>query len=181
MKSQLALPDQLYMEIPSYGMTGTLEGASNEQMQTLEVLIRNVGLDFTERFYWHFGDAIGADAQCFGYIITRFPFSVITVAHPGLNITNARAFCRANEIREPIKDVTRDERIVYCAHNGVFGLPRTFNEILRSGTWTTIRRTGKLGRPCWLIKPDGEFDHYPQGYNTVLRRDMIDKDDEGYF
>jgi hypothetical protein len=175
----LAMPEHLYAEIPSYSMTGTLEGASQEQLDTLITLL-SIRVEFEDEFYWHFGDAVGADEQAFNLVTGQYPFTATTVAHPGLNLKgNQRAFCKATIIREPMENLARNARIAYCAHLGLFALPRTTSEVLRSGTWATVRTAGKLKRPTFIIKPDGSFDKYPEGYITVLRRDTLDRDEIG--
>jgi hypothetical protein len=172
------LPQHLFMNIPSYGQTGTLKGATHEQIATMLGIMSDEGLAFEDEFFWHFGDAVGADQQAFDVVTSEYPFQAVTVAHPGLNLKgNQRAFCKASQVREPMENLARNARIVYSAHNGLFSLPRTIHEILHSGTWMTTRVSGKLQRPCWVIKPDGRFDFYEKGYNTVLRRDLLDRDD----
>jgi hypothetical protein len=176
----LAMPEQLYAEIPSYGMTGTLEGATQAQLKAMLNVMSDMGLPFEDSFYWHFGDAIGADEDAFIAVSNEYPFQVITVAHPGLNLKGKqRAFCKATVIREPMENLARNARIAYCAHLGLFALPRTQSEILRSGTWATIRTAGKLKRPTFIITPDGKVGEYPEGYVTVLRRDLIEHDEIG--
>lgn len=172
-------PESLFMEIPSYGMTGTLEGATDPQLQTLLTLVTNEVV-FLDEFYWHFGDAVGADKQAFDLITQEFPFSAITVAHPGLN-EEKRAFCKAHQIRDPMENLGRNARIAYSSHQGLFGLSRTHHEVLRSGTWQCIRTAGvgKLGRPTYIIAPDGGYHFYEKGYLTELRRDTVDRDEVG--
>jgi hypothetical protein len=173
--------DKLYDSIPAFGMTGTTEGATQEQMTTLAWLATNeAGLDFMERFYWHFGDAIGADKQCFDWVTTTYPFQAITIAHPGIRIgagNEKRAFCKAYEIRQPMLTLGRNAVIAYGSYQGLFVLPRTFHEVMRSGTWTTARRTHNFKRPCWIIRPDGSYLYYPEGYMTELNRQAATKDD----
>ena len=54
----------------------------------------------------------------------------------------------------------------------------TPNEILRSGTWATIRHAQKLGRRVITIMPNGIFnDSDPEGKATVLKakEDLIQR------
>ena len=180
-RKQLALPNDLYTSIPSYGMTGTAKegGATQEQLVTLERLGLEIGLDFLDGFYWHFGDAVGADEQAFYWVSNTYPFNAITVAHPGVKIgigEYKRAHCKASEIREPMEMISRNVRIAYLSHSGLFALPHEYNEILRSDMWSTVRAAGNLHRPTWIIKPNGLYEFHETGYQTVLRRETLADD-----
>jgi hypothetical protein len=172
------MPESLFMEIPSYSMTGTLKGATAEQLATLIILMKHQGIDYLEEFFWHFGDAVGADTQAFFVVSEAFPFTCTSVAHPG-DDSSQRGFCPATIIREPMKNLSRNRRIAYSGHQGLFALPKTAHEVLRSGTWTTVRNAGvgKLGRPTWIIAPDGTWKFYEKGYQTVLVKGILDRDE----
>lgn len=173
-------PEGLFMGIPSYSMTGTHKGkgATNQQLETLLALLKEQWVDTLAEFLWHFGDAVGADTQAFHAVTEEYPFTCTSVAHPG-NDNSQRGFCPATIIQKPMDNLARNRRIAYAGHKGLFALPRTFHETLRSGTWTTVRNAGvgRLGRPTWIIAPDGTFTLYEKGYQTVLVRGSLTQDE----
>lgn len=173
MDKSIALPETLFADALSYAMTGTQEGATNAQMLTLAELMMGEGLSTVDMFYWHFGDCIGADQQAFDMVSDVFMFIAYTVAHP-TNVEGKRAFCQATEIREPMESLGRNARMAYLGHNGLFALPRTHYEILKSGTWATVRTAAKLKRPIWIIYPDGSF---TTEFESALNRQVVDRDD----
>lgn len=167
------LPLDLFASIPSYGFTGSSkEPPTPMAMGTLASLMINEGLMSVDGFYWHFGDCVLSDVIAFEWVTEFFLMIVRTVAHPG-HIEAMRAHCKADQIREPMKTIARNARIAYLAHNGLFAMPRNYTEVLHSGTWATIRVAGKLKRRTWIIKPDGSYDYYEAGYQTVLTREAL--------
>ena len=87
----------------------------------------------------------------------EYPFFVTTYAHPcvqGMK-TGRRAYCKANVIRPPIDALGRN--LTIATRDVLIAMPPTYNEILRSGTWHTVRAAWKNLRPIYLIKPDGRL------------------------
>lgn len=131
----------------SIGFTGTQEGMTALQKQgVLNILSTLRGAQYE---YFHHGDCIGADeeahkiAQGLGYKI---------IIHPPLN-QSKRAFCEgADTILRPKEYLDRNEDIV-CSSNVLIATPKEMEEVLRSGTWSTVRRGKKYGRIVHLLKP----------------------------
>lgn len=99
----------------------------------------------------HHGDCINSDFEAskigksLGYLVH---------AHPSF-LEKKRAFSEFNDVihapKEPLErnvDIVRNSSIVIAT-------PHTFHEIIRSGTWTTIRRARELNREIGIIFPDG--------------------------
>lgn len=114
--------------------------------------------------HFHHGDAIGADAQAariakdLGYIV---------VAHPGhpkdVNNTVYRAFTDFNdEVRPVFPFITRDHDIV-DETDLLVATPKTTEEEVRSGTWTTVRYARKQGKPVKIIAEAKPLDRYLTG------------------
>jgi hypothetical protein len=114
-----------------------------------------LNLDARPPFELHHGDCVGADKEAHDYFVNRFPFDVTTHAHPGIECEaeGMRAFCAADVIHEPMKNLERDD--VVAAQDVLIALPRTKGEILRSGTWATVRYAARRQRPIYVIRPDG--------------------------
>jgi len=59
-------------------------------------------------------------------------------------------------VHPPRGYLDRNTDIVKHSHI-LIGCPSTLNEVLRSGTWATIRRARRIKTPCILIFPDGSL------------------------
>jgi hypothetical protein len=120
------------------GFTGTQEGMSQHQKE--QFVLKMLELQPTE---FHHGDCIGADADAHDIVREFFP-NVKIVVYPPI-LTKKRAFKQGDEFKEPESYITRDYKIV-DAVEFLIGTPKSNQEVIRSGTWTTIRyarRTNK--------------------------------------
>jgi hypothetical protein len=164
------LPKHLYTNLPSYGMTGSQKDPNPVQLETiLNIMVFEEGLEAVDGFWWHFGDCIGSDAAAFDAVNEMFPVNIVTVAWPGTD-PKRRANKPASEIHRPAAFDRRNERIAYCSHQGLFALPSTHSEIMRSGTWQTVRFAWKLGRKIWVIDPDGNVN---REFKSVLVKQVV--------
>jgi hypothetical protein len=134
------------------GFTGTSKGASPTQLAELEEKLKAL---FAEGFdELHHGLCIGADEQC-AIIAKKIGFRV--VAHPGLpkdptNMKYRSDFAENDEMREAKPFIARDQEIVNEVER-MLATPLTRAEVVRSGTWTTVRYARKIGRVTDLILP----------------------------
>ena len=118
------------------GFTGTQQGMNEAQLIQLNNLI----------FRWysveeaHHGDCTGADAE-FHKIFN--PHTNIMHAHPS-NIESKRAFCKADVIHDPLPPLERN-KIIVDSIEVLIAAPFQDKEIVRSGTWATIRAARKAG------------------------------------
>jgi len=127
------------------GFTGTQRGMSSRQVKAL----RQILWCATEV---HLGDCIGADAQAHeeaGHLGVR------RVGHPP-SIAAKRAFLHYEEERAPKPYLDRNLAIVKAGVDGLIATPKDYVEVLRSGTWATIRAARRLNRPIWIILPNGD-------------------------
>jgi hypothetical protein len=121
------------------GFTGSREGLTDRQKTALrEILSRSKESDSDE---FHHGDCIGADEEAY-LIAEELDYRII--CHPPTN-PRLRAFCASYEERPPKQYLKRNEDIVEEA-DIVVACPRQKVEVLRSGTWATIRRARKAGK-----------------------------------
>lgn len=129
------------------GFTGTQVGMNEKQLQRLRDglrwLINRYGIDEA-----HHGDCIGGDLQFHRLCIalTLIPKIVI---HPPSN-SSKRAFCSSKhsyeviiEERNPLPYLDRNKSIV-LETNFLFVGPKSNQEELRSGTWSTYRFAKKV-------------------------------------
>lgn len=97
------------------------------------------------------GDCYGADEQAFA--IAKH-LGLRTVAHPPSD-PRKRAFTDSDETRECKPYLQRNTDIVRDT-DFLIATPKEPHEILRSGTWSTIRRAIKLGKLFEVIPPGDE-------------------------
>jgi hypothetical protein len=133
----------------SVGITGTQKGLTEAQFAALELLLPHMGM--TEI---HAGDCVGVDAEIVTYVKEALP-SVKTVGHPP-TIADKRAFLEYDEERAPKDYLVRNHAIVDAA-DYLVACPKEDEEVLRSGTWATVRYARKTGKTVVIIKPDGTW------------------------
>ena len=131
------------------GFTGPRTGMTPAQLDTLQFLLRAGRV--TEL---HHGDCLGSDAQA--HSAARVFPEIRIITHPPVNPA-CRAFCIADEEREPAEYIARDRDIVDETQY-LIATPRSTTEEQRSGTWATIRYARSIGRPILRIWPDGFTD-----------------------
>lgn len=100
------------------------------------------------------GDCVGVDVQAAQ--LADF-MSIPTFSHPGFSLkdpdnTRFRAFHKSTTIYDPKPFLERDEDI---ATNSaiVIACPLESHEVLRSGTWATVRYARKAGTPRIILLP----------------------------
>lgn len=106
----------------------------------------------------HHGDCIGADSIIHNMILINSNCKNTTIIiHPPKNSTY-RANCNGNNvlIHSPKDYLVRNKDIVNDT-DALIAFPSTKNEVLRSGTWSTIRYARKCSKPIIVIYPDGSW------------------------
>lgn len=126
------------------GFTGSREGMTHEQACTVSALLSGA-------IQVHHGDCVGADADMHALALLA---DVPIVLHPPTD-PKARAFCKGAAMSWPEAPyITRNHQIV-DACDILIAAPAQTNEVLRSGTWATVRYARKRGIPVKVIGPDG--------------------------
>jgi len=120
------------------GFTGTREGMSQNQKE--QFVLKMLELNPTE---FHHGDCEGADAEAHD-IVREFLPHVKIVVYPPLSFRK-RAMKQGDETLAPEAYIKRDYRIVDSVEY-LIGAPKTDNEVIRSGSWTTIRYARKTSK-----------------------------------
>jgi hypothetical protein len=129
------------------GFTGTARGLTPGQLHelrtTLEWLIRHHG-----PITLHHGDCVGADAQA--HTVAK-ELGCPVVLHPPDNpVARAWKFGPGDGMRVPKPYLVRNRDIVRETDILVAG-PAQDQEVLRSGTWATVRAARKAGQVVILL------------------------------
>ena len=135
------------------GFTGTSQGMTARQLRSLTRELR--AFDLREA---HHDDCVGADTEFHNLIRDRFPQTRI-IGHPGFPESDSR---RANNACDEVRPVPnggplKRNRTIVEEVDLMFATPLQNQEILRSGTWSTIRYAARpqVKRRLTIIWPDG--------------------------
>jgi hypothetical protein len=147
------------------GFTGTQSGMTSAQKLAFDAIM------FIANEYsaieFHHGDCIGSDKEAHEAVLILSKYlkcTVRTVIHPP-TISSKRAFCSADENREPLPYLDRNQKIV-DATDVLIATPGERKEKLRSGTWSTVRRARAQNKPVIIINPDGTLlEEYIETYS----------------
>jgi hypothetical protein len=134
------------------GFTGTRQGMSSAQR---DIVVRFVAKYKPRIISGRHGDCVGSDREF--HDIMRFLTEVALIGHPPTN-PKYRAWCKFDILKEEKNYHVRDKDIVDNS-NVMLATPAQPYEILRSGTWTTIRYAKKKlpKERILIIPPDGAF------------------------
>ena len=131
------------------GFTGTRKGMTEKQKSYVSFhLWHNSAFSSGEV---HHGDCVGADAE-FHYMATKLGCAIIK--HPASNVGNQRANCLGGIELKAKPPLERNHDIVDTV-NFMIAAPGENHEVLRSGTWATIRYARKVGKKLVVIYPNG--------------------------
>jgi hypothetical protein len=129
------------------GMTGSRDGITTQAYNSFIACIK-----LTQINEAHHGDCIGADAL-FHNIMQSL--NVPIVIHPP-DIDTLRAYCMGGQVLPKKPYLSRNQDIVNCS-DLLVAFPSTKEEVVRSGTWSTIRYAQKVNKPVMIFYPDGTF------------------------
>ena len=150
------------------GFTGTRKGMSKHQ----EVVVKLFFALLHPTSAVH-GDCIGADSEFHNIALDLqvpiyiFPSNLATRAH-----------CSGYAmIYPPQPALTRNKSIVNMS-NLMLACPHTEQEVLRSGTWATIRYARKVNKEYYIIYPSGKVVH--NGFPVLLSSQVTSTLKEAY-
>jgi hypothetical protein len=133
--------------------TGTQIGMAKPQHRAFGELL----LEIRPHTFRH-GICVGADAQA--HLLVRMLANCIIVGHPGIT-KDGRKWKRDDFIQQNCDWVEAPEEFLKRNHRMVdmsellIATPKEDHEILRSGTWATIRYARKINKKVTIILPDG--------------------------
>jgi hypothetical protein len=136
------------------GFSGSQRGMAEAQEEFFRFALRRLRKLPEGVQEFHHGDAIGADAQADR---ACRELAIPVVIHPPA-ITTKRAFCqRPGDLVHPPQPYLERNHAIVDSCELLIACPGEAFEVLRSGTWATIRYARKIGRRRLLIFPDGRF------------------------
>ena len=139
------------MHILNLGFTGSQKGVTPNQLTVLRKFILELSQSFViDGFH---GDCIGADTIF--HAVCRKEGAREVYKFP-CTITNKCANTDAVPLADPRAPLDRNREIVH-ASDVMVACPGTSEEIIRSGTWATIRYARKQNKQLYVIYPDGSF------------------------
>ena len=127
-------------------MTGSRTGINSAALEKLIKFLKDNKIDEA-----HHGDCVGSDAN---FHNEASILNIKTVIHPPIN-NKMRAYCQGDESRIVKPYLARNKDIVNET-DMLIAFPPTKKEILKSGTWSTIRYAKKINKKVLIIYPDGE-------------------------
>lgn len=130
------------------GFTGTQIGLTDFQLNSLIEIVSGLD-DITES---HEGDCIGADEEFVAVCRAIIPDTIIH-CHPPSK-ADKQAFAEYDIMHNKYEFLVRNRHIVRES-DLMIACPKWTKEILRSGTWATVRFARKQGKPIVIIWPDG--------------------------
>lgn len=140
--------DQVLPIDGALGFSGTRQGMTPAQRATLATL-----LDHVRATEFHHGSCTGADVQAHVLALER---GIQIILHPSTSLTHhAQCHGAAVEYR-PQRPLDRN-RVIASSSHLLIATPKDAREVLRSGTWATVRYMLQLQRPAVVIDLDGRI------------------------
>lgn len=142
----MALP----LGVVRIAFTGTQQGMTARQKSALAQFLRQAKRNY-ETIEWHHGDCEGADAESHDIAEEILGRDAIWI-HP-CKFRSKRAFKRSPHILPEDKALDRNVTMVRIT-DGLVAAPKERKEVLRSGTWMTIREArDRQKKPYFILEP----------------------------
>jgi len=132
--------------------TGTQDGMTSPQRWRVISLLAE-----TNAREFHHGDCVGADEEASG--LAKAEHYKVHV-HPASDVApRKRAHSYADHVHEAKPALKRNTDLATVC-TVLIATPKEYEEVVRSGTWSTIRRAKKLKREIYIVFPDGSYSHH---------------------
>ena len=133
------------------GFTGTQKGMNDYQRREVRKLL--MAMKVTEV---HHGGCIGADFDFHMICAAGIPFLLPRV-HPASDVDASKItwLPAGSFVPLPAKPALKRNHAIVDAVDVMIAAPSQDHEILRSGTWATIRYAHKQNKPTFIISPGG--------------------------
>ena len=137
------------------GFTATRKGCTSAQLKSAAEVLERLRPSLVNQ-----GCCLGGDAELTQLLVMKIADESLpectVVGHPSTNkgMTSEVALTLCDEVHQPLPPLERNGNIV-ANSEALLACPETAEEVVRSGTWATIRKARKHGLPIYLILPDG--------------------------
>lgn len=131
------------------GITGTEYGCNPHQLDELSRILAKYSL--VPHIILHHGDCIGVDAEADNI---AYNLAIFRIIHPPTD-PKKRAYCGCNQgyqLLTPKPYLIRNHAIVSCS-SLIIAVPHEDTEIVRSGTWATVRYARATKKDIIIIYP----------------------------
>lgn len=135
------------------GFTGTQAGLTYAQYLTLGRILDHFSQRYKSR-YFHHGCCIGAD--CEGNTVAEY-YGYTSVAHPPINKKKVFKDWEECDIILEEKDYLNRNLDIVDSSYLIIGCPKQDHEVVRSGTWATLRWARSTHKHIIIIWPDGSI------------------------
>lgn len=142
------------------GFTGSRNGMTGQQATQFMQVVLGLARPISE---FHHGDCVGADDTAHDLI--RLNVGCKIVIHPPTRSV-LRAWRKGDMFREEKNYIPRNCNIV-DETDMLIATPNTDQEIMRSGTWQTVRYAKRQGKRTVIIYPDGSIEEQANGQPTA--------------
>lgn len=138
----------LFGEAPvKAGFTGNQDGMTKEQKRSVrKLLVQKKAAGVTH------GDCVGSDADAHDIAhALGIPISI----RPPVD-EKKRAFKKGAAVVFPQKPYKSRNQDIVNTTTFMVATPRSYKEVVRSGTWSTVRYAVKQGKMVYVVYPDGK-------------------------
>ncbi len=135
------------------GFSGTRQGATSEQVLSLSSFLAGYS-----SFVGHHGMCVGSDEQFDGLARAALTFDHM-VFHPMVFAGALRGRFPASPgdvLRREFAPLARNSHIVMEC-DLLVATPKEDHQVVRSGTWTTIRYAVQAGKPVFIVLTSGQI------------------------
>lgn len=150
------------------GFTGTQDGMTQIQKEELKKALKQI-LDSTGIEQFHHGCCEGADEEAHEIVMeldkenALFANNPINIyGHPSILRKKDKPFIGYAKVYLPKDPLKRNKDIVNEIEM-LIATPKEDHEVLRSGTWSTIRCARKGKKPITIIYPNGKIEFTKKG------------------
>lgn len=132
--------------IRSIGFTGSRHGMTYGQHAAVTRALR-----IFQPLWFHHGDCVGADAEAHAIAVG---LGIPVHLHP-CDLNAQRAYCEGAAMVSPELPPLVRNRDIVALSNLLIAAPNTAHEVLRSGTWSTVRHAQRSNQRVVVILPNG--------------------------
>ena len=132
------------------GFTGTQQGITAAQERGILAIFES----YPDALAFYHGDCIGADAEAHQLWVdqTNKPVHIYPCG-----VSGKRAFCQSAWVAAEMPPLERNRHIVDRI-DVLIACPKEDNEVIRSGTWATVRYAKKKNKLIYIIYPQGKVE-----------------------